>query len=462
MTSTNQIPPFTPPGSSEPVLWQRSLARFLPIVWGALLAIPMLLYWITIYCNAYNFPYEDDFNSALSFMSAFGYGQLSGLEKTKLLFSQYNEHRILFDRLAFLGDYYLFGELNFRHLILFGNVSMLLLSVLFFKVALPSVPWRDRLFYLLPVAYSLFLYKYWDLSTWAMAALQNLYVMVFAMFSLYQLSYHNRRSFVLACGAAVLATFTSGNGLFCFFAGVPVLLLSKAYRQLSIWISVGVTTVLLYFWGYRQPPYHPDVVDSLFNHTGRAVRYFFTLTGSILQNHAMLSILFGIGSLLLTAGLMGYLWYTKRINDHLPIVGLLIFLYLTCFSLMATRSGFGVEQAFSTRYGIVVVMLYASQAVLAIETVRQPLLRVGVTLAYSLIAVMVFFSGGNALNRRKIEERTGRLRQLAAQYQTDPAHVVMPYGDTNLAKALFDDAIRNGFYHVPNESLSAHQPNPIP
>lgn len=434
----------------------------MPLIWGVLLLIPVSLYWITIFRNAYNFPHEDDFNSALSFMSAFGFGALSGVEKIKLLFSQYNEHRILFDRLAFLGDYYLFGELNFRHLILFGNVSVLLLSALFFKNTLPSVPWRQRLFYLLPVAYSLFLYKYWDLSTWAMAALQNLYVMVFAMFSLYKLSQPSRRSFALACGAAVLATFTSGNGLFCFFAGVPVLLLLNAYRQLTIWVAIGVLTVLLYFWGYRQPPYHPDVVDSLFNHTGRAVQYFFTLTGSILQNHATLSILFGVGSLLLTAGLMVYLWYTKRITDHLPIVGLLIFLYLTCFSLMATRSGFGVEQAYSTRYGIVVVMLYASQAVLAIETVRQPLLRVGVTLAYSLVAVLVFFSGGNALNRRKIEERTERLKQLAAQYQTDPTHILMPYGDTNLAKALFDDAIRKGFYHVPNESLSAYKPNPLP
>ena len=434
----------------------------LPVVWGILLVIPALLYWITIYRNAYNFPYEDDFNSALSFMSTFAFSQLSGFDKIKLLFSQYNEHRILFDRLAFLGDYYLFGELNFRHLILFGNISVLLLSVLFFKVSLSSVPWRQRLFYLLPVAYSLFLYKYWDLSTWAMAALQNLYVMVFAMFSLYKLSQAGRRSFALACGAAVLATFTSGNGLFCFFAGVPVLLLLGSYRQLTIWIAVGLGTVLLYFWGYRQPPYHPDVIDSLVNHTGRAIRYFFTLTGSILQNHAMLSILFGAGSLVLTVGLIAHLWYTKRITDHLPIVGLLIFLYLTCFSLMATRSGFGVEQAFSTRYGIVVVMLYASQATLAIETVRQSTWRIGVTLAYGLVAVLVFLSGGNALNRRKIEERTERLKQLAAQYQTDPAHVVMPYGDTNLAKALFDDAIRKGFYHVPNESFPTRKPNPIP
>ncbi len=451
MSSANQTTPFITLRSSTRSTWQRSFLMFLPVVWCFLLAIPIVLYYTTIVKNAYNFPYEDDFNSALSFLSDFAFGQLSTFDKIKLLFSQYNEHRILFDRVVFLADYYLFGELNFRHLILFGNVSMLLLGVLFFTISLQSIPWRQRLFYLLPVAYSLFTFRYWDLSTWAMAALQNLYVVVFAMFSLYKLSRPGRASFALACGAAVLATFTSGNGLFCFFAGIPVLVLLKTYRKLTVWLVLAALTVLLYFWDYRRPPYHPDVVDSLFNHTGRAIRYFFSLTGGILPNHPMLSMLFGGGALLLTIGLVGYLWYSQRLIDHLPIVGLLIFLYLTCFSVMATRSGFGVEQAFSARYGIIVVMLYASQAVLAIETVTQHRLRVGVTLVFGAVAILLFVSGTNTGNRRNIEERTVRLQQLTAQYQTDPTRVVLPFGDPKLSKAIFDDAIEQGIYRVPNE-----------
>lgn len=414
----------------------------------------MVYYYVIIFRNAYNFPYEDDFNSALSFVSSFAFGQLSTFEKIKLLFSQYNEHRIVFDRLVFLTDYYLFGELNFRHLILFGNVSMLLLSWLFFNVTLQSIPWQQRLFYLLPVAYSLFLFKYWDLSTWAMAALQNLYVVVFAMFSLYKLSQPGRASFAMACAAALLAMFTSGNGLFCFMAGVPILILLKSYRRLAIWATVGITAVGLYFWGYRQPPYHPDVVDSLFNYSGRAIRYLFSLMGAMIHNHSTLSMLFGGASLLLTIALVGYLWYSHRLTNYLPLVGLLIFLYLTCFSLMATRSGFGVEQAFSTRYGIVVVMLYASQAVLAIDVITQRMLRLGVTVAYAGFAILVFLSGGNAENRRSIEKRTVRLQELAAQYYTDPSRVVLPYGDTTLANAIFNDAIRQGIYRVPKESIT--------
>lgn len=446
MLPTNRITSTVP----SPSTGQRSFIPFLPIIWGLLLAIPAVLYYNTIFKNAYNFPYEDDFNSALSFVSEFVFGQLSLFDRLKLLFSQYNEHRIVFDRLVFLADYYLFGELNFRHLILFGNVSVLLLSLLFFRTTLQSVSWQERLFYLLPVAYSLFLFQYWDLSTWAMAALQNLHVVVFAMFSLYKLTRPDRTSFALACGAAVLAMFTSGNGLFCFLAGVPLLILLKSYRQLVIWVTIGGVAVLLYFWNYMRPPYHPDIADSLFNHSGRAIRYFFSLTGALFPNHPIIAMLFGGGSLLLTIGLVGYLWYSQRLINHLPIVGLLIFLYLTCFSLMATRSGFGVGQAFSTRYGIVVVMLYASQAILTIETITRPLFRVGITLAYGALAVLLFISGNNALNRRHIEERSARLHQLAAQYHTDPARIRLPYGDGKVAKVIFDDAIRKGIYRVPN------------
>ncbi|WP_157618448.1 hypothetical protein [Spirosoma spitsbergense] len=45
-------------------------------LWGLLLAIPVGIYCLTIYKSAYNFPYEDDFNSSLSFVTDFIFGGL--------------------------------------------------------------------------------------------------------------------------------------------------------------------------------------------------------------------------------------------------------------------------------------------------------------------------------------------------------------------------------------------------
>jgi hypothetical protein len=430
---------------------------------GILIAIPIFIYYKTIFENAYNFPYEDDFNSALSFISEYGFGKLTFGERLKLIFSQYNEHRIVFDRLVFLADYGLFGELNFSHLIIVGNVSLLLICVLFLKASFRQFSTSQKLLYLLPAAYSLFLFQYWELSTWSMAALQNLYVIPFAMLSLYSLSIASRNAFIVACGAAVLATFTSGNGMFTFFAGAALLVLTQSYRKLALWLAITAATIALYFWGYIRPPYHPDIADSLINHTGRAISYFFTLTGMLLgPGRQKLSMLFGALSLLVSVGLLGYLWYTKRIFEHLPLVGWLLFLYLTCLSLMATRSGMGIGQAATPRYGIVVVMLFATQSVLALETFRHHYLRLGVLAGYVAVALFVYLSAINQDNRRRIEDRTRNLKFSSAFYNANPANLFLHWANPAIANTIFADARQKGIFQVPAITFEDLKSTPEP
>lgn len=425
-------------------------------LWGILLAIPAIIYYVTIYANAYNFPYEDDFNSALSFVTDFTFGGLDLWGKLKLIFEQYNEHRIVFDRLVFLADYWLFGNLNFRHLILVGNLSLLLICLLFGKAAFRSSLLQHKLLYLLPVSYSLFSFQYWELSTWSMAALQNLYVVPFALLSLYSLTKPGRRPFILACGAAVLATYTSGNGLFSFVAGIPVLLILTSYRKLALWLIVGTVAVGLYFLHYIRPPYHPDIVDSLVNHTGRAVSYFFMLTGSMAGgSRPKIALLFGVALLLLTLGLLVYLWYTKRLNTHLTLLSWLLFFYLTCLSLMASRSGMGEGQAFTPRYGIVVVMLFATLCILSIEVAPKGWLRLVVWSAYTVISLFFYLSPTNQGNSRRIIDRTQQLRYSTAFFNQNTANLFLHWGNSDVAKPIFVKARKNGVFKVP--ALTFHE-----
>lgn len=420
------------------------------VILASVLAIPALIYFVTIYQNAYNFPYEDDFNSALTFLSEYTSRGLTAGEKINRLFSQYNEHRIVFDRLVFLTDYGLFGHLNFRHLILVGNLSLLLICALFYKTPFRSLTLSQRLLFLLPVAYALFSFQYWELSTWSMAALQNLYVIPFALFSLYKLNRSGKMAFSLACAGAVLATFTSGNGMFTFVAGVLVLLFLQSYRRLIAWTLTGITTVGFYFLNYIRPPYHPDIVDSLFNHTGRAISYFFTLLGSMVGiGHPKLAILLGVGLLAITIGLVGYLWYRNLLRTHITLLGWLAFLYLTCLSLMASRSGMGVEQAFSPRYGIVVVMLFATQAVLAIDIAPKGYWRLGTLAAYFGVALFLYVSPTNQGNRQRIVDRTVTLQYSTAFYNQNPANLFLHWGTLEMAKPMFNDAVQKSIFRVP-------------
>ena len=435
--------------------------RLWPFIFILLLAYPIGVYYRVIVQNAYNFPYEDDLNSTLSFIADYAFGGLDLWDKLKLIFSQYNEHRIVFDRLVFLTDYGLFGQLNFRHCILIGNLAPLLIGLLFYSVSFRGLPLAQKLLYLVPVAYTLFSFQYWELSTWSMAALQNLYVIPFALLSLYSLCKPNRTAFALACGMAVLATFTSGNGLYTFVAGVCVLSLLKSYRKLTVWVLVSAVTIGLYFWGYIRPPYHPDIADSLFNHTGRAVTYFFTLLGSMIgPARPKLAVLFGVASFLVTLGLLGYLGYKKRLTAHLPLVGWLAFLYLTCLSLMASRSGMGIEQAYTPRYGIVVVMVFATQAVLALETLTYHSIRLGVLGMYTLISTYFYFSATNQGNSHRIEDRTRQMRYNSALYHINPTQASLHWGNQAIANPIFNDAIRKGIYQVPQLSFSDLEASP--
>lgn len=434
---------------------------YLPAI--LLLIIPIGLYYATIFQYAYNFPYEDDLNSALSFLSNYSFGQLTAWGKLTLIFSQYNEHRIVFDRLVFLSDYALFGQLNFRHLILIGNIAPLLTVFLLYKGSFPNEPRQKKLFYLLPAAYVLFSFQYWELSTWSMAALQNLFVIPFALFSLYSLCRPGRTAFVLACVGALLATFTSGNGMFTFMVGIPVLLQLKEYRKLVLWMAISGLAIGLYFLGYIRPPYHPDIADSLFNHPGRAIRYFFTLVGSMAGlGRVRLAVLMGVVSTIVSVGLLGYLWYKKKLTAHLPLISWLLFLYATCLSLMASRSGMGVEQAFTPRYGIVVVMLFATQTLLLLETIRFPYGRIAALVASLGIAVFFYVSPTNLGNKKRLEDRTLQMQYNSALYHANPATLSLHWGNTNIGKAIYQDAHQKGIYTIPTLTFSALRSKPQP
>ncbi len=448
--------------------WFSSYTGSIPTVpfvtfWGILLTIPIGIYYLTIYKNAYNFPYEDDFNSSLSFVTEFIFGGLGLWDKLKLVFSQYNEHRIMFNRLVFLADYWLAGNLNFRHLILIGNLSLLIVCFLFGRVAFRTFPLHYRLLYLLPVSYSLFSFQYWELSTWSMAALQNLCVVPFALFSLHSLSKPGRKSFMLACGAAILATYTSGNGLFSFVAGIPVLLVLKSYRKLAGWLSISVLIIGLYFLNYTKPPYHPAIVDSLINHTGRAITYFFMLTGSLANvSRQKASLFFGVSLLLLALGLVLYLWYKKRLTAHLTLLSWLLFFYLTCLSLVASRSGLGEEQAFTPRYGIVVVMLFSTLAVLSIEVAPRGWLRLVVWGGYTSVALFVYLSPINQINRQRLIDRTKQLQYSTAFFNTNPANLFLHWSNSDVATSIFREAHKKGIFEAPAFAFSGLKSLPAP
>lgn len=429
---------------------------------GAMLAlIPILTYYQTVWVSAFNYPFEDDFNSPLQFINQ--YIDASLPDRLKLIASQHNEHRIVFDRLVFLGQYYATGKIDFRSLILVGNLSLLLLAGVFSQTTYQSLPAPYRVLYFVPVCYVLFTLHFWELTLWGMASLQNLYVMVFVAGSLYLLTKSVGRpaAFWWSVALAVLATYTSGNGLFVFAVGVPVLLFLRQQRQLLIWLGVGIVATLLYFWGYKSPEAHPNVYDSLVNNTGRAVDYFFTLSGSVFSAKPGHPARAGKLMLMLCVGLVTYLTSTKRVGTYLPQLAILLFLYTTCLVLTATRSGFGVAQAFSPRYGIISVMLMIGLGTLAVDVVRHRWLKPALGIAFALTSFYIYSTSQEA-NRVKVADRTRVLQMAAAFYNDNPKNLLVYWGSLQeLGKTILDDCFRKKTYQIPATTLGDLASKPV-
>ncbi|RYC67668.1 hypothetical protein [Spirosoma sordidisoli] len=418
--------------------------------------VPVIRYYDVVWHNAVNVPFEDDFNSTLQFIATYAFDTHSLADTWRLIFSQHNEHRIVFDRLVFLADYAIGGHVNFRNQILFGNLSLVFVAWLLFMASFRSLTLLQKLFYFLPVPFLLFQLHFWELTVWGMSSIQNLYIVVFALLSLYALSRASERPvwFTIACLSAVVAAFTSGNGIFTFLVGLPVLILLKEYRKLGIWAGVAVVTVSLYFWGYVKPGHHPPILETFLHNSGQFFDHFFTLTGSDFSAQPAYPIRAGKWMLALTLALIAYNAYRKQlVRSNVTILALLAFMYISCLSVSAGRAGFGVAQAMGPRYGILSVMLLIGLYILCVETTRGSYSRAALVVSGLALSVYLY-TNSYRQHLAKVADRTTNLEFSTALYNDNPNNLILFWGDPKRAKEIFQDALRKGIYQVPKLTLA--------
>ncbi|MBC3783786.1 hypothetical protein [Spirosoma utsteinense] len=468
IVDTNQASVVSPPlatrPDTQPFRIPKSAAFAAGILIGLIALVPIVRYYDVVWHNAVNVPFEDDFNSTLQFITNYAFHSQSLASKWRLIFAQHNEHRIAFDRLVFLVDYAIGGHVNFRNQILFGNLSLVFVFWLLFAASFRQVTLLQKLFYFLPVPFLLFQLHFWELTVWGMASIQNLYIVVFSLLSLYALSRVSERPawFLMACLSAVAAAFTSGNGMFTFLVGIPFLVLTKNYRKLGIWTGIAAVTIFLYFWGYAKPGHHPPVLETFLTNSGQFLDHFFTLTGSNFSAKPNQPILAGKWMLALALGIPIYVIYQKRLaGSNLTLFMLLAFMYISCLSVSAGRAGFGVAQAMGPRYGILSVMLLISLYILCVETATNRYVKPALTIA-GLGLAFYLYTNSYKQHLSKVADRTANLEFSVALYNDNPDNLILYWGDPKLAKKIFQDALKKGIYQIPALTLANLKSQPIP
>ena len=101
------------------------------IISGVLIIIPIITFFGMFFFYMVNAPIYDDYQAVLDFLNKY-ISTDSISEKIRLLFSQHNEHRVVYSRIWTIISYKLQTNVNFTFLALIGNLSLLVIGLFFF------------------------------------------------------------------------------------------------------------------------------------------------------------------------------------------------------------------------------------------------------------------------------------------------------------------------------------------
>lgn len=223
------------------------------IIW---LTISVYVFFLIRY--SVNVPYADDFYAI--------YGWFLGLDTmsgwwTKFLhfFSLHNEHRLVRNHVVQYVVCFFTETINIKTIIYIGN-SSLFFVLLFFRKAIKG-SYKLLLFTIITLL--LVNLRYAESSFFAMAALENLRLLVFALRALYFATKEWKINHALALVFSVFAIWTQGNALLVLpMISIVYVFQKKYYKCLSSLILLAVFSIL-YFWGYVSPAWSPPMAENL-------------------------------------------------------------------------------------------------------------------------------------------------------------------------------------------------------
>jgi hypothetical protein len=213
------------------------------------------LFFSLVISNAVNIPNGDDLYCLLLFTQQFK--DASTLtERFQLLLQQWVEHRIVYSRLAALVSFWLTSQVNFVTIIVIGNLTLLGYTLLFWKMIRKT---GVSLYYLIPVVFTLFGPVAYEANLWAGASTVYMPVGFLGLLTIYLLAYHGRTGVVLSLVTAFLATFSFGNGMFSFVAGLLVLLYQSRFRTAFLWAITGIDFMISRWTAGRMLSGYPSI-----------------------------------------------------------------------------------------------------------------------------------------------------------------------------------------------------------
>lgn len=294
--------------------------------------LPALFFYAQVLKNATNIPITDDYEAILQWLHDFNHSH--GWHRLLLLFRQHNEHRILHSRVVYLLYYWVTGGINFRNLIIIGDLQLVVIAwISAYFIRQTGIRYWQW-------AACVWMFCLFDLNTYesasiAMYGMQNYGVIMLFFLGLY---FYDRQRPVVAAIFQFVLIFSSGNGqigslMLCgytFFAG----------RSRAICWITGFAATALYYVGYHRVATPGAIPWNL----STAITFFVRNVGAYVDFDA--SALYG----LLILGLLIWIFPYRTFRQHLPLTCIAGFALSSIGAAAVMRSCFTWAQFQASRY----------------------------------------------------------------------------------------------------------------
>lgn len=262
-----------------------------------------------------------------------------------------NEHRVLFPKLTIFG----LGLLTQGNTLVNLYVIEALLAAtlgIFYVAFRRHFSGGLAVWLMVPVAFLVFSFRQWDNMLWdfQLTFVMTSTAMLAALLCLSRIT-DQRVTAMFAGGvvAATIASYSSVQGLFVWPVGLAQLLvipLARRTRMLLavLWGALGVVEWTVYFIGYVKPAHHPPLSLSW--------TYLTTIFGGplALTDSPRRAIAAGIVVFVLAAAALILVLVKRKWSEYSFWLATMAASAATLGSITLGRSGFGSEQALSSRY----------------------------------------------------------------------------------------------------------------
>jgi hypothetical protein len=317
-----------------------SALRHLGLGFGYALPLGLFVYYLAAY--AYNAPEADDYFAIFGFLNDFLRAE-TGQAKWQPLFGNIGEHRIVFGRLVYLATTWATGHVDLRWMIWLGNALYLTILVVLYRI-FPTHPAKKWLF--IPVLFFVLQQQYSEVTFSAVQSSQHNVVFLWVLLAVYCLARPGVAWLAAAVLLGLVATYTNGNGMLVWLAGLGQLAFARQGPRAGAWLLASLAWGAAHYFSLEA-----SGQSGTWAHVGldlgRAWPFALRFIGSLAHVSAWGHWLSGG----LALGLLAlYAWWglTGYAQRNPANFGFMLFLLLSVGAITLGRSGLG----YAYRYNI--------------------------------------------------------------------------------------------------------------